>query len=401
MTARATIIVPPDQQRLGSEFDARLTELECFAATHRIAQIDLHGVSVCVFSSATNDVGVLDAVFGSQARVTEPRFGTDAGWRVGAIGDDAFYQTWLRLYEEYLAGPTTPIEVKRWGGDSLAAEVRPAATAAIIKHDRPFRGLSVFSEPRRLAVYLRPASEQLNIPHFEHLSKYALRVQHWRQGKLEVHGAACSYRGRGILLMGFRRSGKTTLAMHLLSRGGLIIGSDLALLASDRDWFVEAVPHMCRITRETIADNVLLERALRPFAGNRDYLKGPVFFDAKFELYANAMNIVFSRQMQVPKSRIDAVLFPRFSLDARNHSIRPMTPPQAASLVRERLLTDKPLPDWLPFTEVLQRESLQRPALERLIATLPRTAAIEFGKSNSFDWTRFDADFDGFVSGRT
>jgi hypothetical protein len=374
--------------------DRLLADLEATAERDLLRRIDLHGALVDVCAADEEAPAVLDFVFGRQATLGPPD-ALAAPWRVAAVRSDAQYEGWRREHAAHARGGTVP--VKRWGGDFLAERVDLPDGVSLVDHREPFVGVTVFAADSRLVAYVRPEDRPLNVPHFEHSCKYPLRVQHWPRGRVEVHAAACSYRGRGVLLMGFRRAGKTTLAMHLMRRGGAMAGSDLGLLSADRGaWCLEAVPHMCRITPETVADSAFLRDALAPFgAMDGSYLDGPVLFDAKIELYAGALDAVFGRPASIARSRIDLVVLPAFDPARRERQrFEPLEPGAAGAEIARRLASDRPLPDWLPVDEVRRCDGLDAEAVQRLAACLPPAVGFSFGPSATLDWEAFDAEFD-------
>lgn len=66
----------------------------------------------------------------------------------------------------------------------------------------------------------------------EHVARYATRRLAER-GTYAVHAASLVHEGRGVLISGRSRSGKTTLALALVSRGLGLLSDELALSAPD------------------------------------------------------------------------------------------------------------------------------------------------------------------------
>ena len=373
-------------------FAGDLLELERLVTRHHLATLSLHGVSVGVSSDDRAALGALQFVFSSQADVRAPT--QPAAWRVGSFRSNRLTERWSQLHSA-TARAISSREVRRWGGDSPAKRIDVTDELSIVLHTQPFPGLTVFSRPRKMLVYLRRETMPLNIPHFEHSSKYPLRIQNWARRKIEIHAAACRYRGRGLLLIGFRRAGKTTLAMHLLARGGFMVGSDLGLLsAGSSGWLLEAIPHMCRIAPATAEDNDSLRAALARFSGNLDYLDGPVSFDSKIELYAGAMEMVFGRPVNRSRTSIEMLVFPEFDLGCSKPVLTAIEESCAKRTVHDRLRHDKPLPDWLPFTEVECRETLEAPTITALKLAQPPAFAYRFGRASTMSWNEFDAAVD-------
>lgn len=360
--------------------------------SHDVIRVSLHGASVEV-SYSDAYYKILEYVFGAQGSVSCGKR-TLGAWQLHAVESadlDAHISEILRsTFESYQRDI-----VKRWGGDSDAVRlVSPDALTAYIVHRVPFHGITIFSGSSRTLFYLRKAREPVNIPHLEHLTKYALRTQLWTQGHVEVHSAICIYRGKGVLIVGQRRAGKTTLAMNLLARGGRLVGSDFGLI--DNSWAVRAMPHMCRIAPGTVADNPVLEGALGAKNNSiKSYLDGPVFFDAKFELYATAVNAVFGRNAHEAVTHVDHVLFPQFSLSQHTLDFDRLTVDEGMCRLRRAILEDRPLPDWLPFDAVLSRLSLEREVIDKLPkAIAPKYATLRFGPTDTVDWAKFDKHID-------
>jgi len=359
--------------------------------------VELHGVRSGLLTADPSAREAMSYVFGSQAEVLPGARPETGDWRVACIRSDDLHGLWSRHWEAAAGSGSPLVEVRRWDGDPTALRADWPDRTSVVRHRDPFVGLTVFAEPLELAAYVLPEDEPLNIHHLEHLLKYTLRVRCWRAGGVEVHAATCVYRNRGIVMMGSRRSGKTTLALHLVSRGGRLLGSDLALLwdANGDGVAIRAVPAVCRIASETIEDNAYLREAMARFPHGDDYLKGPVFFDQKYELYPPALDSVFGHPVNASGARADLIVLPRFSVERERQRITWLAPEAARPLVRERLLEDKPLPDWLPFGEVLRRRELEARWIDGLIESLPPVVQIEFGREGSLDWRELDELVEG------
>jgi hypothetical protein len=351
--------------------------------------VDLHGARSALLTADPTARRALFYVFGNQTQVVAdaPPQGDD--WRVACIRSDDLHDVWSRAWER--AEPPL-VEITRWDGDPVALRGDWPDGVSIVRHREPFVGLTVFAEPLRLAAYVLPEDERLSIHHLEHLLKYTLRVRCWGAGGVEVHAATCVYRDRGLLLMGTRKSGKTTLAMHVVSRGGYLLGSDLALLCdgSGDGLALRAIPAVCRIAPETVADNTRLREGMAHVSAGDDYLNGPVFFDEKYELYPPALDAVFGQPVSRAAAGADLVVFPRFSVDRTRQRVAWLELETARELIRERLVADKPLPDWLPFRQVLERSEIEAEWIDRLVAGLPPVAELEFGREETLDWDEID-----------
>jgi hypothetical protein len=354
--------------------------------------VELHGVRSTLFTADPRATRALPYVFGRQAQIQNGAGPRAEGWRVGCIRSDELVRAWSEHWERAAASGPEPVEIRRWDGDPVALRADWPEQIAVVRHRSPFTGLTVFARPLELAAYVLPEAEPLSIHHLEHLLKYTLRVRCWRAGGVEVHAATGVYRDRGIVMMGSRRSGKTTLAMHLLSRGGSLLGSDLALLwdGTGGGPAIRAIPAVCRIASETIADNRYLRAAMARVPPGDDYLEGPVFFDEKYELYPPALDSVFGHPVNASDARADLIVLPRFSVERARQRITPVPPEPARALVRDRLVNDKPLPDWLPFDEVLRRTEIEAGWIDAIVARLPPVVELEFGREDSLDWDELD-----------
>ena len=198
------------------------------------------------------------------------------------------------------------------------------------------------------------------------------------------------YRNRGLAIIGPKGAGKTTLAMHLLARGGMLLGSDMGSLRAGRGRLQAfAVPHMCRITPATARDNLQLNRLLHERLAT-DHLDGPVFFGGKIELYAPGVNAVFERPLHVTALAVDALLFPNFSAGCDRLDLKQIPWNAAWPLLLDRLTNDPPLAEWLPFEEVRNRDALWRGALLDWNSLNLSAVEIEFGDRDTLDWQAID-----------
>jgi hypothetical protein len=365
---------------------------ECRGAVH----VDLHGARSRLSTSDPRARRAVHYVFGRQADVEDVAVSDGEAWRVGCIRSDALCREWSKRCEAATVSGVEPIEVRRWDGDPVALRTDWPGHVAVIRHRTPFNGVTVFAEPLRTAAYILPEGEPLSIHHLEHLCKYTLRVQLWRAGGVEAHAATTVYRDRGIVMMGVRRSGKTTLQMHLLSHGGYMMGCDLTQLwPVGEEVEIRAIPAITRISAETIEDNAFLRESMTRARTGDDYLEGPVFFDEKYELYAPTLDSVFGRPVNVGRHRADLIVLPRFSTDQTRQRVTWLPTEAASGLVRDRLVNDKPLPDWLPFSEVPHRSVIEAGPIDGLMARLPPVAQLEFGREDTLDWSEIDRMVDG------
>ena len=71
------------------------------------------------------------------------------------------------------------------------------------------------------------------------------------EGGVALHAAAVEIGGKGIALAGVRRSGKTSLLLHMLTTGGRYIANDRVLVTGDDE--VVGVPTVVNLRSETLA----------------------------------------------------------------------------------------------------------------------------------------------------
>jgi hypothetical protein len=375
---------------------------EVFASTLLAAdrfRVALQAASVDVLSSGDDIKKILDHTFGAQADVMAvSRSEPATGWTVAVLAMKT-YDDVRALFAEQGERRTGGAKLANyWRDDFAATPLDLSSERAAVHHCDPFEGLTLFAHDRKLIVYVHAPDPPFYVPHFEHLVAYALRFGCWHDRCVDVHAAFVRYRGKGVALLGKRRAGKTSLAMHLLQRGGDLLGSDMAELhiyAGDK-LVARAIPHMCRITPETVWDNALLAgRIGSAYDRNTDYLSAPLFSHGKYELYGPSLDQVFGRPVCIASMELAALLFPHFSLQQTKQAIHRV--PDADG--KERLLSsiehDRPLADWLPFdvscrtrTEIAMRDNLEGKDAPF------KCYDFHFGKEGSLSWDDIDAAFD-------
>jgi hypothetical protein len=143
-----------------------------------------------------------------------------------------------------------------------------------------------------------------------------------------------------------------------------------------------------------VRDNSLLNQAIGSlFNQNEDYVKGPVFFGGKFELYASTLDRVFGHKSQIQSMQVNAVVFPNFRMDALHQKIKFIGPAGIQRFVNS-IKTDRPVPDWLPFPEILGLEQIEQQSICRVEASEVSAFELEFGSSTSLNWNEIDAAID-------
>lgn len=292
---------------------------------------------------------------------------------------------------------TCPLE-NYWRGDFPARRLGRKDGGAAVHHSGAFEGVTLFEAEPKAVTYLFPSETPVFLPHVEHLIGHVFRLERWRSGFVDLHAAFLRYRDKGVALVGPRRAGKTSLAMHLVARGAELLGSDMAQIRIGAEGEIEAaaVPHMCRITRETVLDNGLLAAAIgEPVEGKLDYVSGPVFSFGKYEFYDAGLERVFGRPVAVSAMRLDAFLFPHFEVGLARQGVRAASPDEAVRRIVRSVGTDRPLADWLPF-DLSERGRGEAELERRLMAGDPPIQAYDFafGREPSLEWDSIDALFD-------
>jgi hypothetical protein len=364
-------------------------------------QVELHGEVIDVVSDHGDIRTILQHTLGKAATVTAiaPSDQTNDRWKVHAVASDMVHDIFSTGAN--VAGKLqTAFDLKNyWRDDFVGAAIDVSPQSALIGHREPFLGLTWFDKDRKTIVYVRPTEAPLFIPHLEHLITYPLRVLGWRKDYLDVHAAFLRYRGKGLALLGKRRAGKTSLAMHLLSHGAELLGSDMAQIrfAADGSVTAIAIPHMCRITSETVWDNALLSRTIgSDFDANHDYLSGPLYSHGKYELYEPSLDGVFGRSVCIASMQMDALLFPRFSLETPRQGLVAVAAEAGHTRLLDGIEKDRPLADWLPFEEVLSRAGREASLRERLtIDSRPiKSYEFSFGRESSLHWDEINRTID-------
>jgi hypothetical protein len=364
-------------------------------------RVELHGEMIDVGSGHGDIRTILEHTLGKAATVTAiaPSDHTNDCWKVHAVVSDVVHEI-LSAGANVAGKRQTAFNLKNyWRDDFVGAAIEVSPQSALIGHREPFLGLTWFDTDRKTIVYVRPTNAPLFIPHFEHLITYPLRALEWRKGYLDVHAAFLRYRGKGLALLGKRRAGKTSLAMHLLSHGAELLGSDMAQIRFGTDGSVTAIaiPHMCRITSETVWDNALLSKTIgSDFDANRDYLSGPLYSHGKYELYEPSLDGVFGRSVCIASMQMDALLFPHFSLETPRQGIVAVAAEAGKARLLDSIEKDRPLADWLPFEEVLSRARREASLRECLTFDSPLIKSYEFsfGRESSLHWEEIDRTID-------
>lgn len=353
-------------------------------------EVKIHDEKILVRSDDMQTGKLLAFIFGEQGHVvqTDQRTGTD-GWRLYSFASENMSD----LFTEN-NGQAEAAELglsSYWRPDFEAAHINAAPTGAIVRHFAPFCGATLLIPQQKTLIYIRPGGSTAFVPQLEHLVGYLLRIACWRKGFVDLHAAMIRFRGKGIAIVGPKNAGKTSFAMHLLNQGAEMLGSDMGVVAQGSDGTLRAlaIPHMCRVTRETIQDNFFLKNVVTSqFDGNVDYMSGPLFSHGKFELFAPVLNQLYDRQVNISSMRLDTLLFPDFSVHNQTQEITPIPASDANRLLLDSIIHDRPLADWLPFEEVLTRKDREAPILAKLRNFTPTAFKIRFGQEPTLNWDK-------------
>lgn len=371
--------------------------LQAVDGCEHLFQVTLHGQPLHICSNERDTGAILHFLFGRQSEVRGNRLGSTAAqdqpWRLAILSSSAVFQGFDPCAEISPSGDFADLKCY-WRPDFPSAFLFLSPDFTVVRHTAPFKGLTILLGKERLLVYVRPEAEPAFIPHIETVAGYLWRVGLWQTGHVDVHSAMVRHRGCGLVMIGPKRAGKTSLAMHFLARGADLLGSDFGEVSVDPQGRLQAfaVPHICRITPETIADNAVLSGAID--ISRRDnfvYSVGPVYSHGKFEFFAPGLDDLFQRPVNIRSMPVDLLIFPKFSRDLDRIEITPIPQDIARSRLIESISHDRPLADWLPLPEVVSRKARERDLLTALKDVPVRACQVAFGQEPSLDWTVLDA----------
>lgn len=307
--------------------------------------------------------------------------GPEGHWRIASAevpGLDAAMDDVVRAAGR--AG-VEPVAVRRWAGDFVHDRYDLGAGRSVVVHREPFTGLTVCLAAERELWYLRPGPD-FDVPHTEHALKYPLRVTLRQAGFGQAHAAACRFAGMGLLLMGHRRAGKSTLLMHLLRAGARFVANDLSYVRRVGDGCeMIAFPHMTRIGLETVADNDVLRAFFAAEERTGDYLRSAVFNGGKEEFYFPVLERMWGPDPVVRVSSLDAVVFPSLDPSLAESTASRLDDEEVARRVRDALVDDSPLPDWLPVLGEQELRALATAAAADVASCRPAGYELRYGPS--------------------
>jgi hypothetical protein len=377
------------QQPVGSraaqrhEVSASIRRLLDSAHPRRYAVgVTLAGCGVRFSSDLQGGIDVARTILGPYCAITDGTPPGGVGWTViSALVDDlpaAIERLEAQLSEAGLAAS----QIRRWAGDFAADRYDLAGGRCVIVHRRPFTGLDVFSRDDRELYYLR-AEPGFDVPHTEHVIKYPLRVMLREAGFAQVHAAACRFRGKGLLYLGEKGRGKSTLLVQTMGRGARQVGNDMGYLrpAAGGGCEMIAFPHMTRVAEGTVSDSERLRTGLAREAKTGDYLRSPVFNGGKEEFYFPVLQRIWGADPVCRRTPVDLIVFPALDLTCTAAAATPVPAGQVRARLIESAINDPPLPDWLPFHTGEELHALVASAARQVAACAPAAVELRFGPS--------------------
>jgi len=254
----------------------------------------------------------------------------------------------------YDANPAHAVD-ECWLGDDLLVQLfrrRPA--------------LNIIDRARGIALFLASGADREAKYQAHRLIREVLAKRREAQGQVLFHAAAVEVGGVGVLIVGPRGAGKTTLTL------GLIEHHQAQYVANDRVYFgrdeagfvVEPVPAIVRIGVGTCLRHHWLRPWLageHPLTQEQDQLTARSAWSqlavaAPREIWENREKIVLTTRELcasanlVPRleSRPVVVLFPTIDRECGHGNLVPIPPAEAHARLRAESLVDEPThPDWL------------------------------------------------------
>jgi hypothetical protein len=346
--------------------------------------ISLAGRSVRFRPDSPAGVVVARTILGPYCEITEPAPAQAADWTVASAEVAELVDGTDRLVKRCADAGIPPSPVRRWPGDIDADRYDLGPELTFVVHRRPFTGLTVLARADRTLHYLR-SGPGFNASHTEHVLKYPLRTTLRQSGFAQVHAAGAVFRGRGLLLMGEKASGKSTLLAQLLLRGAAQVSNDLSFVwpAADGKLDMIAFPHITRVAPGTVEDNPVLRVGLAREERTGDYLCSPVFSGGKEEFYFPVLERLWGRNPICRRAALDAIVIPTFDLRCTAASSEPLSTAERDAMVRRCVVDDPPLPDWLPFLSGAQLRVLATRAADALLRREPPAYRVRFGPAST------------------
>lgn len=247
--------------------------------------------------------------------------------------------------------PSNFDSVKRWRGDVEHQRITTPGGTIIVLHTASFRGITIYMRKER-SIYCIFKTDP-DISHTEHVIKYPARTEGRKYGIFDCHASSITMDGKGVIFLGQRRSGKTTISTELVNMGGKYLSNDLCSidLSSKKEIKVGSIPHMIRYTKGNLLQVLKLKD--QNFKGliKKDYKEGLVFYGGKYELYP------LGEQNKIPLAighslfPVSIIVFPNGSIDKIKPSVKIINNKTTIDQFTNLLATDRPLPDWLSSKE--------------------------------------------------
>lgn len=349
--------------------------------------LSIAGQMVQFRSDVRSGITIVETILGPYCDVVLPAGPSGVGaargvWAVDTVSQPGYAERTAELREVLARDNRQPRPVRRWPGDDEALRYDLCAGECVVVHDLPFRGLTFFSRDERRIRYVRPSAE-LDVRHTEHVAKYPLRVQLREAGFSQAHAAACRYQGSGMLFIGQKGRGKSTLLVQAMGHGAQQVGNDMGYIRPLPDGGCEMVafPHMTRLASGTINDSQRVRAVLGSIQRTGDYLSSPVLVGGKEEIYYPTLKRIWGPAPVCRRTSLDLIVFPHFDIHRGTASAVPLGQDEAGQRLRHHLMTDSPLPDWLPFHAEDELDQIATHTTERLIANAPRACELHFGPS--------------------
>lgn len=184
--------------------------------------------------------------------------------------------------------------------------------------------------------------EEVDLAHIHHMIKYPLRHLLAQDGYVSIHASGVAINETdGILFVGPKGAGKTSILMEVLSSGCSTLGNDTVLLSlMNNKVYGTAWPHMYRLGKGTVNHNVHLH--------GYDFSPFKTAVDGKIELYIDVLNKVFKRPITKSNIEIKAVVEVKLVLNEDKIYLTCLNKSETKELIKERLLNDRFATGWLP-----------------------------------------------------
>jgi hypothetical protein len=352
-------------------------------------RFSIAGQVVDFFADSPTGIRVAQTILGPYCETSRPpvpggrdgaKAGHGAGWTVATIARHRVPGIADDLCAALDGTPATG-QARRWPTDFDSDYYDIAPGQRVVVHREPFKGLTLFSRDARRILYLR-AGDDHDVSHTEHCIKYPFRVLLRRAGFSQVHAGGFSLGPRGVLVVGEKGRGKSTLVVHAMGRGAKEVSNDLGYIRRTADGHCEmvAVPQITRLGAGTVADSEKIRTALAAEPRTGDYLTSPVFNNDKEEFYYPVLERIWGTDPVCRHTTLDLIVFPMLDVHLTGAAWATEVPAEEA---RGRLLScllhDSPLPEWLPFFEPAELRTVTEAAAREFTSGMPPAFELHFG----------------------